>query len=311
MPISWGAVPFLLSGVCAMDRNPVDYVGRLPALGVVSDSLVERPTWAGILRLVGLVVALPWVGWHVAGWLALAWFDGLALVVLAEVVALVGLFFAVLDYRYQMRRVNLRLRRAATENQLFEQGYSTLFHAFEGQGVEGAPYLFNFDGMRSEVQSLGQRLDDMVAGVMDHLAQARPAVTVCPALDAPCQLEEAPPSILPLLDWPDPVPGYFGHILERFVQLVIENKPYAPGVLTGGSSPFCSSSEYQDILARLVPAGILYKDETRRVYRLAPELVSARSAWPAASPVERSAIEDKAHSWVVEQLALLPSPAVR
>jgi hypothetical protein len=296
------------------DSLPVlpDLGGRLPGFGAAVDwfSMEQyREHWRGLAGCVLAGLLWPWLVGKLGGLIGLGLVDGLLLGLVGVLFALLGVGRWVMVQRQALARERLRLRRAALEDRLFEQGYSTLFSAYERAVVgcydprDKEPLLVNFAQYKGELHAISGHVDELVSSFRDELAAlraARPAVTVCPAVDAPC-LDE--PSILPLLEWP--TVEYVGTVAEVFVDRLVKGQGYGLRALTAGPSPACSEEEYRVIVDLFVGAGVLVRDSERRTCVPAPSLVTLRGQWALAGDdlPRRLALEDAAHAWVMECLA--------
>lgn len=309
-----------LGGVVMTERVipvPHDLGARLPGFGRVVDwfSVEElREHWRGLAGSVLAGLLWPWLVGKLGGLLGLNLVDGLVLGLAGLLVALFGVGRWVMVQRQAVARERLRLRRVALEDRLFERGYSTLFSAYERavagcySPTEQEPVLVNFAGYTGELHAISGHVDELVSSFREELAalRARPAVTVCPAVDAPC-LDE--PSILPLLEWP--TVEYVGTLAEVLVDRLVKGQGYGLRALTAGSSPACSEEEYRSVVDLFVGAGVLVRDVERRTCVPAPSLVTLRGQWALAGEdmPRRMALEDAAHSWVMNRLAAgVPSP---
>lgn len=295
---------------------PHDLGARLPGFGRVVDwfSMEElREHWRGLAGSVLAGLLWPWLVGKLGGLLGLNLVDGLVLGLAGVLVALFGVGRWVMVQRQAVARERLRLRRVALEDSLFERGYSTLFAAYE-RAVAGCydreqePLMVNFAQYKGELHAISGHVDELVSSFRDELAalRARPAVTVCPAVDAPC-LDE--PSILPLLEWP--TVEYVGTVAEVFVDRLVRGQGYGLRALTGGPSPACSEDEYRALVDLFVGVGVLVRDSERRTCVPAPSLVALRGQWALVGDdlPRRMALEDAAHSWVMNRLSAgVPSP---
>ena len=295
---------------------PHDLGARVPGFGRVVDwcSVEElREHWRGLAGSVLAGLLWPWLVGKLGGLVGLDLVDGLVLGLAGVLVALFGVGRWVMVQRQAVARERLRLRRVALEDSLMERGYSTLFGAYE-RAVAGCydqeqgSVLVNFAGYADELHAISGHVDELVSSFRDELAvlRARPAVTVCPAVDAPCRDE---PSILPLLD--PPTIEYVGTLAERFVDRLVQGQGYGLRALTAGPSPACSEDEYKALVDLFVGVGVLVRDDARRTCVPAPSLVALRGQWALAGSdlARRMALEDEAHSWVMNRLsAVVPSP---
>jgi len=294
---------------------------HLPALGMVPDQLdieQQRSRWRSLAGAVAGVVAAPWLAWKLTDLGLLGPVDALFLVLVLESVAWLGVAWGLIAFRQEKHREALRVQRARQEAALFEQGYSTLYAAFDraSQAALSPDHvaLLNFGQFDERLGAVAGRVDDLVAATMAalHREPAVPSVTVCPV---PCpalsvqhnagDLPESEPSILPLLDWPEPS---YPALAECFVGRVVQGQGFGLRAFVEGG--ICSEVDYKALVADLLAAAILVRGPAGKPV-VAPDLDAWRSAWKLSVDdfAQQMAFEDDVHSWAANRLALVPSPA--
>lgn len=287
---------------------------HLPALGMVPDQLdieQQRSRWRSLAGAVAGVVAAPWLAWKLVDLGLLGLVDALFLLLVLESVAWLGVAWGLIAFRQEKHREALRVQRARQEAVLFEQGYSTLYAAFDraSQAALSPDHvaLLNFGQFDERLGAVAGRVDDLVAATMAalHREPAAPSVTVCPV---PCPLagaiSEPEPSILPLLDWPEPS---YPALAECFVGRVVQGQGFGLRAFVEGG--ICSELEYKALVSDLLVAAILVRGSAGKPV-VAPDLDAWRTAWKLSADdfAQQMAFEDDVHSWAASRLAFVPSP---
>jgi hypothetical protein len=286
---------------------------RLSVLGAVPEQLdldQQRARWRSLAGAVAGVVLSPWLAWKLTdlGWVGPV--DALFFLLAGEAVSLLGVAWGLIAFRQERNREALRLHRARQESRLFEQGYSSLYAAFDqvAQSAISPDHvaLLNFGQFDERLSSVAGRVDDLVNGAMAalHREPAALSVTVCPV---PCpvaaseKLElESEPSILPLLEWP------YSLLAECFVGRAVQGQGF--GLKSFVEAGICSEADYKSLITDLLAAGVLVRVNGRA--SLAPALDAWRAAWALLGDdfAAQLACEDDAHRWAADLLAVVPSP---